>query len=46
MVAAADDAAVGMRHVVFAIARELYKMGKQINRVHFGKYYDEVKDIF
>ena len=35
-----------MRHLVFAIARELYKMGKQINEVHFGDYYDDVKDLF
>ena len=27
-------------------SRELYKMGKQINEVHFGDYYDDVKDLF
>lgn len=37
---------VGMRHAVEAIARELYKNGKQVNRVHFGEYYDEVADLF
>lgn len=46
VVAAAEGEPVGMRHLVFAIARELYKMGKQINRVHFGKYYEDVKDLF
>ncbi len=46
VVAASEDLDVGMRHVVFAVARELYKMGKQINRVHFGQYYDDVKDLF
>ncbi len=35
-----------MKHCVFAVARELYKMGKQINRVHFGDYYDEVAHLF
>ncbi|MCA9488672.1 MAG: ATP-binding protein [Myxococcales bacterium] len=46
VVAAADGEAVGMKHCINAIARELYKMGKQINRVHFGEYYDVVKDLF
>lgn len=46
VVAAADDRPVGMEHCVFAIARELYKMGKQINRVHFGEYYEHVEDLF
>ncbi len=44
--AAADGRPVGMRHVLIAIARELYKNGKQINRVHFGDYYDVVAEIF
>jgi hypothetical protein len=46
VVAASEKASVGMRHVVIAVARELYKMGKQINRVHFGAHYDDVKDLF
>ena len=46
VVAAADNSPIRMRHLVFAIARELYKMGKQINEVHFGDYYDDVKDLF
>ena len=29
-----------------AIARELHKMGKQVNRVHFGEYYDAIAHIF
>jgi AAA+ superfamily predicted ATPase len=36
---------VCMRHVVEAIARELVKMGKQVSRVHFGKYYEFVRDL-
>jgi len=46
VVAASEGQSVGMRQCIIAIARELYKMGKQINRVHFGEYYDEVKDLF
>lgn len=46
VVAASEDSAVGMTHCIYAIARELYKMGKQINRVHFGQYYDAVKHLF
>jgi AAA+ superfamily predicted ATPase len=44
--AAAEDAPVSMRHLVYAIARELYKAGKQVNRVHFGEWYDEVAPLF
>jgi hypothetical protein len=46
VVAAAEGEAVAMRHAINAIARELYKNGKQINRVHFGEHYDSVKDLF
>ncbi|MEQ1503916.1 MAG: AAA family ATPase [Myxococcota bacterium] len=46
VVAASERSPVAMRHVIVAIARELYKMGKQINRVHFGEHYDDVKDLF
>jgi hypothetical protein len=46
IVAAAEDQPVGMKHVIFAIARELYKMGKQINRVHFGEHYELVENLF
>ncbi len=46
VVAASEGQAVGMRHCIIAVARELYKMGKQINRVHFGEHYEEVKDLF
>lgn len=44
--AAADGQPVRMRHAIIATARELYKMGKQINRVHFGEHFDNVKDLF
>jgi AAA+ superfamily predicted ATPase len=46
IVAAAEGTDVGMPHVINAIARELHKMGKQINRVHFGEYYNQVADLF
>ena len=46
IVAASENKPIGMRHCVFAIARELHKMGKQINRVHFGKYYEDVQHLF
>ena len=36
---------VGMLHAMEAIARELIKMGKQVNRVHFGDHYEFVKDL-
>ncbi len=44
--AATDGSPVTMRHCVVSVARELYKMGKQVNRVHFGKFYEEVADLF
>ena len=46
VVAASEGKPLGMEHLIFAIARELHKMGKQINAVHFGSYYDHVKDLF
>jgi AAA+ superfamily predicted ATPase len=36
---------VCMRHAIEAIARELVKMGRQVNRVHFGDYYEFVQDL-
>jgi hypothetical protein len=46
IVAATAGEDVGMEHVIFAVARELHKMGKQVNRVHFGKYYESVEHLF
>ncbi len=46
IVAAAEEQPVGMKHAIEAVARELYKMGKQVNRVHFGEYYEWVADMF
>jgi SpoVK/Ycf46/Vps4 family AAA+-type ATPase len=46
VVAASESRPVEMRHVIVAVAQELYKMGKQVNRVHFGEYFDEVKHLF
>ncbi|MCB9763994.1 MAG: ATP-binding protein [Alphaproteobacteria bacterium] len=45
ILAATDHAEVGMRHAIRAIGQELVKMGKQVNRVHFGEYYDLVSDL-
>jgi AAA+ superfamily predicted ATPase len=46
IVAAAQGKPIGMIHAVEAIARELYKMGKQVNRVHFGEHYDRIAHLF
>lgn len=46
IVAARDGEPVGMRHAVEAIARELHKNGKQVNKVHFGKYYETISHLF
>jgi len=45
IIAATRNEPVAMRHIVEAIARELIKMGKQVNRVHFGKYYEFVQQL-
>lgn len=44
--AARDDEPLGMKHCVVAIARELYKMGKQVNRVNFGEFLPFVEAMF
>jgi AAA+ superfamily predicted ATPase len=36
---------VGMEHAVRAVGQELLKMGKQVNRVHFGEFFDVVADL-
>jgi AAA+ superfamily predicted ATPase len=45
VLAAKDDSPVAMKHAVRAVGKELIKMGKQVNRVHFGEFYDEVADL-
>ncbi len=45
VLASARRERVCMRHAVEAIARELIKMGKQVNRVHFGDYFEFVQDL-
>jgi SpoVK/Ycf46/Vps4 family AAA+-type ATPase len=45
ILASAAREPVGMKHAIEAIARELIKMGKQVNRVHFGDYYEVVRDL-
>lgn len=46
IVASARGEPVGMKHAIESIARELYKMGKQVNRVHFGEHYDDIAHLF
>jgi len=45
VLAATEGAPVHMRHVIRAVGQELMKMGKQVNRVHFGKHFDIVADL-
>jgi AAA+ superfamily predicted ATPase len=45
ILAATDDKDVGMEHAVRAVGQELIKMGKQVNRVHFGEFFDVVADL-
>jgi SpoVK/Ycf46/Vps4 family AAA+-type ATPase len=45
ILAATRKEKVAMRHAVEAIGREMVKMGKQVSRVHFGEFYDFVKDL-
>ncbi len=45
VLASARREKVCMRHAVEAVAREMIKMGKQVNRVHFADYYEFVKDL-
>ena len=44
--AAREDERLAMRHCVVAVARELYKMGKQVNRVNFGEFLPFVEHMF
>ena len=46
IVAASEQEPVSMKHCIVAIAGELYKMGKQINRVHFGEFYHFVDGMY
>ena len=45
IIASTRREAVGMRHIVEAIARELVKMGKQVSPVHFGEYFEFVRGL-
>lgn len=45
ILASASREDVGMKHAIEAIARELIKMGKQVNRVNFGDYYEVVRNL-
>ncbi|TNE90768.1 MAG: AAA family ATPase [Deltaproteobacteria bacterium] len=46
IVAASENEPVSMKHCIVAIAGELYKMGKQINRVHFGEHFHYVDGMY
>ncbi len=45
VLASARREKVCVRHAVEAVAREMIKMGKQVDRVHFADYYEFVKDL-
>ena len=45
VLAAADSGRVEMRHAIRAVGKELVKMNKQVNRVHFGEFYELVSDL-
>ena len=45
ILAATEGVAVHQRHVVRAVGMETIKMGKQVNRVHFGDFWEEVSDL-
>lgn len=45
ILASTKGEAVGMKHAVEAIGREMVKMGKQVSRVHFGEFYEHVRDL-
>ena len=45
IVASNDGGPVHMRHAILSVARELLKMGRQVNRGRFGEYYDLVADL-
>ena len=45
ILAATEGAKVCQRHVVRAVGMETIKMGKQVNRVHFGEFWEEVADL-
>lgn len=45
ILAATDGTKVCQRHVVRAVGMETIKMGKQVNRVHFGDFWEEVADL-
>ena len=45
ILASTERSPVMMRHAVEAVGREMIKMGKQVSRVHFGQWYEFVKDL-
>ena len=45
ILAATEGSKVCQRHVVRAVGMETIKMGKQVNRVHFGDFWEEVADL-
>ena len=45
ILAATDGEKVQQKHVVRAVGKEMIKMGKQVNRVHFGDFWEDVADL-
>lgn len=45
ILAATEGSVVCQRHIVRAVGMEMVKMGKQVNRVHFGDFWDQVEDL-
>ena len=45
ILAATEGDIVRQQHVVRAVGMEMIKMGKQVNRVHFGDFWDQVEDL-
>ena len=45
ILASTEREPVGMKHIVTAVAQEYIKMGKQVTPVHFGEWYDMVREV-
>ncbi len=45
ILAATDDEPLQQKHMVRAVGKEMIKMGKQVNRVHFGDFWEDVADL-
>lgn len=45
ILASTERESVGMKHIVTAVAHEYVKMGKQVTQVHFGEWYEFVREL-